>query len=377
MKELFLWDKHLDFSPKPMNFSGWLLAMNYSEGIIQEAKNTRFNVCLFDVSHMGRLKIKGKDARSFLQRLTTNDLALLKTGKLHYNLILTEEGTIIDDITIYDLGEGFLCIVNAINKDKVIDWFKVNKGIEEDVVIEDHTDDSVFLSLQGPKSSLVLEEIWKTSFEDLRYMHFTYKDFLGKRVLISRSGYTGEDGFEIYVDRTVAPYLWDSLIEIGKKFGLKLAGLGARDILRIEAGYPLYGNDIDLSINPFEANLGWVVKYNVKDFVGKNKLLENLSKRLKRVRVGFVMEEKVVPRKDYSIYDQHEEKVIGRVTSGTYSPYLDKTIGMGYIEEVYSGIGKKIKIMIRDRLREATIVLIPFVPYRHKGKKKNAATNIL
>lgn len=362
VKKSFLYKKYLSFSPVFVNFFGWELALNYKEGILKEAKNTRTNLALFDVSHMGRIKILGKNRFKFLDKLTTNILP----GKfqLCYNLILNEQARIIDDITIYNAGEFFLCVVNASNRERILEWFVSHN--KEKITIVDDTFESCFLSVQGPKSSSLLERLLNTSLESLDYMHFNMRKIRGIDVLISRSGYTGEDGFELYVRSNVAEKLWDLILEEGKNLGLSLAGLGARDILRVEAGYPLYGNEINLNTHPFEANLGWVVKYKDKEFIGKESIIKILKTGWRRKRIGFIMQEKAFPRKGYIIYNKDEKEAIGEVTSGVYSPNLEKFIGMGYIKKDYAFFDNLIKIKIRDRFCLARIAKLPFINYRHK-----------
>jgi len=365
MKKSFLYEKHLPFSPVFVNFFGWKLALNYKEGILKEAKNARTNLALFDVSHMGRIKILGENRFKFLDKLTTNILP--KKHQLCYNLILNKQGRIIDDITVYNAGEFLLCVVNASNREKILEWFASHN--EEKVTIVDDTFESCFLALQGPKSSSLLERLLNTSLNLLDYMHFNVRKIKEIDVLISRSGYTGEDGFELYVKNKFAKKLWDLIFEEGKKFGLSLAGLGARDVLRVEAGYPLYGNEINLNTHPFEANLGWVVKYKDKEFIGKESILKILKTGWRRKRIGFIMQEKAFPRKGYIIYDKDEKEVIGEVTSGIYSPNLEKFIGMGYIKKDYAFLDNLIKIKIRDRFYLAQVTKLPFINYWRKLRR--------
>jgi aminomethyltransferase len=253
-----------------------------------------------------------------------------------------------------------LCVVNASNTQKVYSWLKENSN--KSVEIVDESPNIFLLSLQGPKAYLLMQEILQ-DIGGLEYMHCRQINFKGKNILISRSGYTAEDGFEIYGLNKDAYLVWDLLLEKGKNLGLTLCGLGARDILRIEAGYPLYGHEINDDTNPLQASLEWVVKFN-KDFIAKDKLLEIKGKGFTRKRVGFIMEERAIARQTYQIY--HKGNVIGAVTSGTYSPNLDRFIGMAYIEKEFSKTGTSIEIKIRDKFYQAQVSNFNFIKRRKK-----------
>jgi aminomethyltransferase len=356
-----LYEKVLEEGAKIIDFFGWALPLQYS-GILKEARATRDYCGLFDISHMGEIKIRGPNAQKFLQALSSNDISLIGEGSLQYNLFITEAGTILEDLTIYNLGDSFLCTVNASNTQKVLNWLLKNKIKDVDII--DESKDTSLFSLQGPKACSVLEGLLGESLKDLKYMSFVKGKIKDIPCIISRSGYTGEDGFEIYTTNNNAPKLWDLILREGRSYNLTLAGLGARDILRIEAGYPLYGNDIDEATNPIEASLAWVVKLN-KDFIGKDKILEVIKRGPSRRRVGFIMEERGLPRKDYSIYNQNQEE-IGRVSSGTYSPNIERFIGMGYVKREYARSNIEINLKIRDKFYKAKVKRLPFIPYRHR-----------
>jgi aminomethyltransferase len=312
---------------------------------------------------MGKIEIKGKDAFLFLQELSCNDLSLLKEGMLQYNLFLNEKGTILDDFILYYFKKDYiLCIVNASNTEKIYHWFE--KNVYSNLEIVNQTEKKSFLSLQGPFSSSIIKDFLKKEI-NFYYMNFIEEKIEGRKILISRSGYTAEDGFEIYVDNKDVDFVWEKILEIGRNYSLCLCGLGARDVLRIEAGYPLYGQEIDENTNPYEASLGWTVKLN-KDFIGKKELIKIKKEGIEKKRVGFIMKKRAMPRRNYFIYDEKEEKIIGWVTSGTYSPNLDKFIGMGYLKKEYSDCSL-IKIKIRENFYEAEITKFPFV--RAKTKK--------
>ena len=344
-----------------INFFGWELPLEFSS-ILKEAKATRESCGIFDVSHMGKIEIKGKDSLRFLQYLTSNDISIIKENQLQYNLLLNNYGGIIDDLIIYNLKNSFLCIVNASNTKKDLDYLIKNKNNME-VEIIDNTFNYSFLSIQGPSSYLVMKEIFGNKILDLKYMHSISKTFKDTDLIISRSGYTGEDGFEIYCLNKIAPYIWDMALNINKDLVFP-CGLGSRDILRIEAGYPLYGNDIDEDTNPFEASLEWVVKFS-KDFICKEKLI-NLKDNIKRKRVGFILKDKALPRKGYKVFSN--SKLIGEVTSGTYSPNLDKFIGMAYVDIDFAKENAFIDIQIRDKKYSGNITSFSFIKRRKKNE---------
>jgi len=367
LKRTSLYDIHLKNNAKIVNFAGWLMPIEY-RGILKESKAARESCVLFDVSHMGEIRVTGDKALDFIQYLTTNDAAALKPYKMQYNLFVNDRAAIIDDFMLYRLQEGFLCVVNASNKDKVLNW--LNQNIRKSVNIEDESDKTALLSLQGPLSQKILKKVSGDSFDGLEYMHFTELKISGINCLVSRSGYTGEDGFELYCDTKAARELWSLFVNKGQEFNLGPAGLGARDVLRIEAGYPLYGHEISDEINPIEALLNWAVKTKKKDFIGKNIIIEAINNGTKKKRVGFIMKERGVARAGYNIYKDSNRR-IGKVTSGIYSPNIDKFIGMGYIETGFAGKGKEILIEIRNKLYKAEISRFPFVkiktkPYMHR-----------
>ncbi len=360
MKKTPFYQWHLQNKGRMVDFAGWSLPLEYQSSL-KEAKLVRSACGLFDVSHMGEIVIEGKAGFDFLQKLVSNDLSLAGKGQLQYNLFINPEGGIIDDGMIYRQDESFFCVVNAVNKDKVLAWLEKNK---KDVEITDRSNETALISIQGPHSTGIAEKVFGLAVGTglprpyLQYMGFIEEKLGGKNVLISRSGYTGEDGYEIYIPWNDARYWWDKLIEAGRNFGLVPCGLGARDILRIEAGYPLYGHEIDDTTNPYEACLGWAVKLN-KDFMGKTKILRTKQEGIKRKRVGFTMQERGLPRQNYSLY--HQGKKIGSVSSGAYSPNLERFIGMAYVETDYSAEGTEIEVEIRDKFYKAKVSKFPFI----------------
>ncbi len=366
MKKTPLYEKTVQSDAKIVDFHGWAMPLQY-QSIVREAKQTRTSATLCDVSHMGQIRVKGPDALELLQKVATNDISRLKPGQIHYNLILSEKGGVVDDFMVYRGRDDFLCVVNASNKEKDLKIIQAHAGKTCD--ISDESESTALLSLQGPKAYLIMSRLCGPSLiEKLAYMSFLDASCAGIRCRISRTGYTGEDGFEIYVSAGDAEELWDAVAAAGADYELGYAGLGARDILRIEAGYCLWGNDIDERTNPFEAGLHWVVKLNAKDFIGKEEIIRIRSRQLEHVRVGFLMEERGVPRRHCRLCSQEGYK-IGHVTSGTYSPHLDSFIGMGYVPPTYAQSDTSFQVDIRGRLCKAKIVDLPFVPFRHTSSK--------
>jgi len=357
VKKTPLYEQHVESGAKIVDFFGWALPMEYT-GILKEAKAARKKCVLFDASHMGQIRVVGKDAESFLQRLTSNDISKIGIHRLQYNLFLKPEGTILDDCMIYNTGKGFLCVVNAANKDKVFKWLFENKP--DSIGLVDESTTTALLSLQGPNAEKIMQGLIGDIAYDLKYMHFIETTISDAGCMISRSGYTGEDGFEIYFRTKDAPWVWDAIVSAGKKFSLSLGGLGARDILRIEAGYPLYGHEINEFITPVEASLRWALKLDAKDCLGKPTLMRQIETGINRVRVGFIMEDRGVPREECVVYNSKKIK-IGKVSSGTFSPNLNKFIGMAYVNVGFSSVEDPIFIKIRKTMLRAKIVKMPFV----------------
>ncbi|UCG34920.1 MAG: glycine cleavage system aminomethyltransferase GcvT [Candidatus Omnitrophota bacterium] len=365
LKQTSLYQKHIQHKGRIVDFSGWALPVEYSS-TLAEAKAVRERCGIFDASHMGEIAIKGKNALAFLQYLTPNDISLIQKGQMQYNLLLNPEGGVIDDLMVYHLGDSFICVANASNKDKVLAW--LNKNKKEGVKIEDQSDKTALIAVQGPQAAAVVSKVVGEAM-NLDYMHFVKATFKGKEAIISRSGYTGTDGFEIYPSWDDACLWWDAFMSAGKGLGLVPCGLGARDVLRIEVGYPLYGHEINDTTNPYQASLAWVVKPQ-KDFIAKDKLMIIKKEGPAQKRVGFIMQQRGVPRQDYPIYAK--TKKIGRVTSGTFSPNANQFIGMAYVDRDYTAAGTEIEIEIRDRLYKAKVAKWPFVEIGTKGHNHNA-----
>ncbi len=359
MKKTALYDVHLDLGAKIIDFGGWEMPVQYTS-IIKEHKAVRNQAGIFDVSHMGEILISGEQSKELVQRLITNDAAKLTKGQIVYTPMCYEDGGIIDDFLVYRLDfDKFLLVVNASNISKDLRWMKKIGDFFENVKVEDKTDYYSLIALQGPISREIINPLLKDDISDLKFYNFINTEVAGIEAVVSRTGYTGELGFEIYLNSENAADVWEALMERGKDKGLKPAGLGARDTLRLEKALCLYGNDIDESTNPLEAGLGWTVKFDKEDFSGKESLEKIKEKGIERELVGFIMSERGIPRHGYKIIIDNE--VVGEVTSGSYSPTLDENIGLAYIEKEYARKDTEVQIRIRKREVKARIVDTPFI----------------
>ena len=333
------------------------------KGIIEEHLATRNAAGLWDVSHMGRVEVSGREASPFLNYILTNDIRLLEDGRCVYTLLLNERGGILDDLLVYKISkEKFILVVNAATREKDISWMQEH-GKNFSVNIDDVTSGTALIALQGPLSERILQHLVKTDLSILRRFQHAKMKICGVDAILSRTGYTGEDGFEINIQKCSvdepenAESLWNHIIERGKMHGILPCGLGTRDTIRLEAGLCLYGQDMDESINPFEARLAWVINLDKENFLGKYALLDSM-KNINQVRVGFEAIGEGIPRHGYVISFKDEE--IGRVTSGTYSPLLAKGIGMGYVKPSLSSAGSMLRFTGRGTRREALIRAMPF-----------------
>jgi len=356
IKKTPLYGEHLSLGAKMVDFHGWIMPLYY-QGITREVKAVREKAGLFDLSHMGEIIIKGKNSLPFLQFVAANDASILEVGQMQYSFFLSAQGTVLDDFMLYRLSDRFMAVVNASNTEKIFKHLMEQKEGFEGVELVDCTDNLALIGLQGPNSENILQEFIKEGLKGPKYLHNGEFDLLGEKVLISRSGYTGEDGFEIYFEKKGSSMIWQAIMNKGKSFGLEPAGLGARDILRCEMGYPLYGQEWDETISPWEGGFSWAVKFN-KDFIGKEALEKSKDKFTRRL-VGFVMKEKAVPRTGYPIRDDKE--IIGRVSSGTFSPTRGDFIGLGYVLKDFVRERERINIEIRKKLIPAEIIKLPFV----------------
>lgn len=357
MKKTPLYESHIKRGGKIIEFGQWLMPVQYT-GIIEEHEQVRKAAGLFDVSHMGEILVTGPDATSFIQKLITNDIESAKDGQIVYSPMCYPTGGTVDDLLVYKFsGEMYLLIVNANNTNKDFEWMLEN--LEGRADVKNVSDDYAQLAIQGPKAQEILQKITSCPLHEIKFFRFTecvLPD--GIKAIVSRTGYTGEDGFEIYIPTENAVLLWDKLLEVGADDGLVPVGLGARDTLRLEAALPLYGNELDSDITPLEAGLERFVKLNKESFIGREALLSQYQSGIKRKLAGFEMLEKGIPRNRYSV--QKEGKIIGYVTSGSFSPSLKKSIGLALVESAYAEKGAELDIVIRGRPVRAVCVPIPF-----------------
>ncbi len=353
---------HRSLGGKLIEFGGFEMPVHYS-GIIDEHKAVRTSVGMFDVSHMGEVFVRGTDALAFVQRITTNDAGKLTVGKVQYSAMCYPDGGIVDDLLVYRLEDGFMLVVNASNAQKDFEWMKSNVGsLSIDLV--DKSDSYSLLAVQGPKSLATLQKLTEANLSAMPYYSFVMGKLCGIEMIISRTGYTGELGFELYFDsaQTVGELVWNTIMEAGKEFSIKPIGLGARDTLRLEMGYCLYGNDIDQTTNPLEAGLGWITKLSKGDFIGKESLVKFQQAGLKRKLIGFLVEEeRAFPRHGYELTAKGNP--VGTVTSGTLSPILEKGIGMGYVETRFAEPETAIDISIRNKAINARVTKLPFIKH--------------
>ena len=354
-----------------VEYAGFDLSV-WFEGIIPECHGVRNNCEIFDVSHMRRVLAEGKGAGSFLNQLTTNDVSKLAVGRGQYSLLCNPRGGIMDDLTIFRIGSiRYLVVYNAGNRDKNWNWLLKNRP-RSDVNLSDVSDNVAMFAVQGPRAGTVLWNVSGVKLEEVEKYGTGEVKVAGSPCLLTRSGYTGEDGFEIYVWNTSvkepsnAVKIWEKLLSGGRELGICPVGLGARDVLRLEAGMCLYGNDIDENTSPVEAKLNWVVRVEKPDFVGKNGIIDLKEKGPRRVRVGFKMREKGIPRQGQDIFVDAE--AVGKVSSGTFSPTLSVGIGMGYVPPSLAAVGETFSVGIRDRRVRAEIVKLPFYQRRSESQ---------
>lgn len=359
MKQTSLYEAHVARKAKIVDFAGWAMPLQYS-GVLDEYHAVRTAAGLFDVSHMGRLHVEGPGALPFLQRVTTNDVQRVEPMGSQYSMMCNSEGGVKDDIFLYRLAAAeFLLCVNASNLDKIRSWLLEQQGEEqESLCIEDRSEDLAQLALQGPAAKSVLQAHVDASLDGLKPRHCLWETVNGVECLITRTGYTGELGYELYVPATQVRLVWDGLLEAGEVHGLKPAGLGARDLLRLDMGYLLYGNDLTETTTPIEANAKWVVSFAKGAFIGEPVLQRQMHEGPSRRLVAFELLEKAVPRHDMKLFVQ--DTPIGTVTSGNLSPILQKGIGLGYVESAYAEAGTPFDVEIRGRRAPARVATLPF-----------------
>ena len=363
MKHTALTDFHIKLGAKMQSFAGFNMPVEYS-GINDEHRTVRQIAGVFDVSHMGEFRVKGPKAAEYLQYITTNDITRLSDGMIQYTCFPNGKGGIVDDLLIYRIdGESYMLVVNAANIDKDWNWcvqHAEERGIAVGEELYNASDEIALLAVQGPMAMKVMQKLTGEPVEQMKFYTFRKIDIAGiKNTVFSVTGYTGSGGCEIYVANEDGPALWEAVFEAGRDYGIKPAGLGARDTLRLEMGYCLYGNDIDETTSPIEAGLGWITKFvDHNDFIDKEFLFRQKTEGPQRKLVGFVLKEKGIPRRDYEIAD-NSGNVIGRVTSGTMSPMMNKGIGMGYVQTGFSREGTEINILIRNKSLKAKVVRFP------------------
>ncbi|QNN42300.1 glycine cleavage system aminomethyltransferase GcvT [Pedobacter roseus] len=357
MKNTALTEKHIALGAKMVPFAGYNMPVTY-EGINAEHATVRNGVGVFDVSHMGEFILKGEKALDLIQRVTSNDASKLYDGKVQYSCLPNQDGGIVDDLLVYKIDDKtYMLVVNASNIEK--DWNWIQQFNTEGVEMHNISDQTSLLAIQGPKAADALQSLTDVDLASMEYYTFVKGTFAGvENVVISATGYTGAGGFEIYFENQYADQIWDAIFQAGAPYNIQPIGLGARDTLRLEMGFCLYGNDIDDTTSPIEAGLGWITKFS-KSFTNSEALLAQKEAGIQKKLVGFEMIDRGIPRHDYQIADA-EGNIIGKVTSGTQAPSLQKAIGMGYIAKDFTKEGTEVFILIRNTPIKAKVVKFPF-----------------
>jgi len=359
MNETPLTQAHRVQKAKLVDFAGWLMPIQYT-GVLDEYHAVRKAVGLFDVSHMGRFHISGKQAEAFLQWVSTNDVSQLEIGQAQYSMVCREDGGILDDIFVYKTGAAqFLVCVNASNREKILQWFRDHqRQAFPEAIIRDDSNTLAQIAIQGPASPALMRKIMGPDVDKLKPRRGYEVTGNGWPGFLSRTGYTGEVGYEWYLPAGEAQRAWETLLEVGADYGVQPVGLGARDLLRLDVGYLLYGNDMDERVSPLEANAKWIVAWNKGEFQGKSALLKQQENGVTRQLVGFELMERGIPRHDMTIIK--DGAPVGVVTSGNFSPVLQQGIGMGYVPPTFSQEGTRFHIDIRGKLVDAQVVTLPF-----------------
>ncbi len=352
---------HRDLGARMVEFGGWDMPVQYA-GVIEEHLAVRQAAGLFDVSHMGEVEVVGENALAFLQYLTTNNAARLVDGQVQYSALCYPDGGVVDDVTLYRSSEQhFMFCVNAANTDKDFAWMQqvLADSQIEGVTLRNVSDDYAQIALQGPKADEILAQLTDVPLEEISYYHFVEGEVAGVPMMISRTGYTGSGGFELYLPPATAPEIWQRLSEVGTPLGLVPVGLGARDTLRLEKGYALYGHELSAEISPLEAGLGWIVKLDKGDFVGREALQAQKSNGIPRRWVGVRMIDRGIPREGYPVYAGDQQ--VGLITSGTMSPSLKVGVGLALVETASAVLHAEVEIGVRNRRLKAELVRTPFV----------------
>ena len=352
---------HRELNGKMVDFGGWDMPVQYSAGVIEEHMATRTRAGLFDVSHMGEIWVEGPDAIPFVNRLTTNDVTKLVDGQAHYSALTNEKGGVVDDLLVYRFDvDKLLLVVNAGTTEKDWDWITSHKR-DENVTLTNASADYCQIAVQGPRAIAILKSLTDTDLDEIKYYHFTMGYVDGVESIISRTGYTGEDGFEVYANEKYARQLWDRLLEsgnYGKDGGILPCGLAARNTLRLESAMSLYGHELADDITPLEANLGWITKLQKGDFIGRDALVRKKENGLPRRVAGFEMTQPGIARDNHDVYIN--DKLVGYVTSGSPAPFLKKNIGLAFLPTEFANEGQEIKIDVRGKRLSAKVVPTPF-----------------
>lgn len=362
MRRTHLYETHLRLGGRMVDFAGWELPVQYPAGPIQEHHAVRQAAGLFDIDHMGQFELTGPDAELYLQLIQTADIASMDVMEARYSLLTYGDGTVADDIFLYRLPERWLIVVNAANRDKDFAWLSAHRN-GFDIALSDISDDLYMMALQGPLAETILQPLVGTDLSGLAARRAVETSVEGAQALIGRTGYTGEDGFELYLPAGQAVSVWDALLAGGRDRGLLPCGLAARDSLRFEACMPLYGHEIDATTTPIEARLGWAIHWD-HDFIGRTALLKVKLEGSARRLVGFEMIDRAVPREHYPI--TFDGVAIGHVTSGMKAPTLDRFLGMAYVSAPYTAIGSEFDVMVRGQPKKAKVVKRPFYRPRYK-----------
>ena len=361
-----LYNSHVALGARMVPFAGWEMPVEYS-GITAEHLAVRTSAGLFDVSHMGEVEIAGKDALTAVQHITSNDVSKLQVGQIQYSALTTPEGTFVDDLLVYRFGPShYLLVINASNIDKDYGWIAERaKEAVPDIATVNSSDRYALIAVQGPRAQEILQTLTAIDLPAIKYYWFAHGEIAGVRGTVSRTGYTGEDGFEVMIPPAMAPRVWDALLQAGKPLGLIPCGLGARDTLRLEAAMRLYGNDMDENSTVLEADLGWIVGWNKTEFLGRDRLQEQKAHGVSKKLVGFEMVDRAIARHGYPVW--HNGHEVGVVTSGTQTPFLKKAIGMAYVPPALTTPGTEIEVDVRGRRAKAVTVPMPF----YKRPKKS------
>jgi aminomethyltransferase len=358
LKKTPLNEQHRELGGKMVDFGGWDMPVQYEAGVIAEHMATREKAGLFDVSHMGEIWVEGEDAIAFVNRITTNNVTKLVDGQAHYSALTNERGGVVDDLLVYRFDEGkLLLVVNASTTEKDWDWI-TSQVKDEAITLTNASADYCQIAVQGPLAREIAQKFTDVNLSEIKYYHFTVGTFDGVDAIISRTGYTGEDGFEVYANREHAVKLWNDLLEYGERFGILPAGLAARNTLRLESAMSLYGHELSDEISPLEAGLGWICKLNKGDFVGREPMAKLKEEGLKRKLVGFEMVDKGIARDEMDVYVGDEK--VGVVTSGSPAPFLKKNIGLAFVPTEFAKTGQEITIDVRGKKLAARVVPTPF-----------------